>query len=204
MTSDIEWSAETYRLCEIEGKFDFPCVIRVNEGFYSESDSEGFSQGDILSIDSKMVLQKVAASFKSFTDVNASKQFDDESVVESKNEILVPLNYKGKLKVIRSSKNYENVNELATDFPRYATLRQDLNVSTEENERVTIKSGTVIELVRIVPGSISCSSIPPGKITIQFQRSGRHLTVALPLNTSGKFRTEVDNNEYTIKEALDR
>jgi hypothetical protein len=203
MTSEMDWTTETYRLDEVEGKFDFPCVIRVNEGFYSATDAEGFSQGDILSIDSKMVLHKVAANFTDCADLNTKGSLD-EDYVELKNEILVPLNYKGKLKVIRTAKYYDNVKDLTADFPRYATVRKQLDVTTEEDKIITIKSGTTIELDRIIPGPIVGSKRQPGKLVVRFQHSSGPLNVALSMHASGKFITEPDNNEYTIKEALDR
>ncbi|XP_045158952.2 uncharacterized protein LOC123524665 isoform X2 [Mercenaria mercenaria] len=189
----MEWTLETYRLDEIERRFDFPCVICVNEGFYSETDTEGFSQGDIMSIDSKMVLHKVAANFAYEEEHNGWQ--DPNYVQLTEKEILVPLNYKGKLKVLRDVKNFDSVRELANDFPRYAKLRENLTVTTEENVPVIIQAGTMIELDRV---------IPPSKLVIQFQHRGSTLVVAVPLTARGKFRTEEDKNEYTMKEAIDR
>lgn len=194
----MEWTMETYRLDEIEGKFELPCVICVNEGYYSETDTEGFSQGDIMSIDSKMVLHKVAANF-AFEEEHSSWQ-DPTYVKLVEKEILVPLNYKGKLKVLRDVENFDSVIELAKDFPRYAKLRENLRVTTEDQIQVTVQAGTLIELDRIIPETGGF----PGKLVIQFPYRGNTLVVAVPLNTRGKFRTEPDNNEYTIKEAIDR
>lgn len=194
----MEWTLETYRLDEIEGKFDLPCVICVNEGYYSETDTEGFSQGDIMSIDSKMVLQKVAANFAYKGDTDGWQ--DPNYVTLTEKEILVPLNYNGKLKVLREVKNFDSVLELAKDFPRYARVGANLRVTTEDNVQVTIQAGTLIELDRVLPSTGGS----PSKLVIQFQYRRDTLVVAVPLNTRGKFRTEPDNNEYTIKEAIDR
>lgn len=197
----MEWSLQAYRLDEIERNFELPCVVRVNEGYYSETDAEGFSQGDIMSIDSQMLLHKVAANFA--TDEKSSELFDPD-YVELENEILVPLNYKGKLKVLRDIKNYENFRELANDLPRYAKARQNLGVTTEQKTKVTIQAGTIIELDRIIPVSMAGASKDPDKLVIKFEHSGRPLEVGVPVSAKGKFRTEPDDNEYTIKEAIDR
>ncbi|XP_045158947.2 uncharacterized protein LOC123524664 isoform X2 [Mercenaria mercenaria] len=201
MNQEMEWTLETYRLDELEGKFDFPCVVCVNEGYYSETDAEGFSQGDIMSIDSKLVMHKVAANFAEHVEDTKLREKD---YIELEREILVPLNYKGKLKVLRNIKNYESVRELATDFPRYAKVRENFKVTTEEKITVTIQAGTVIELDRILPGSMHGPSREPDKLVIQFQHLSGPLVVAVPLNERGKFRTVPDDNEYTIKEAIDR
>lgn len=198
----MEWTLETYRLDEITRKFDLPCVVCVTEGIYSETDTEGFSQGDIISIDSEMVLHKVAANF-AFMDTN--KQLPDPTYVDlTEKEILVPLNYKGKLKVLRDVLNFNSVRELAIEFPRYAKLRENMKVTTEDHVPVTIQAGTVIELDRIIPGHVTGSGKEPDKLVIQFQHRTGDLVVAVSFDAKGKFRTEPDENEYTIKEAINR
>lgn len=197
----MEWTLETYRLDELERKFTFPCVVCVNEGYYSETDAEGFSQGDIMSIDSKIILHKVAANF---TFEEKQSRCDDPNYVEIENEILVPLNYKGKLKVIRHIKNYENVRELANEFPKYAKVTENLTVRTEAKVPVTIKAGSIIELDRIIPGSVRGTNKEPDRLIIQFEHKRGSLVVGVPFDVQGKFRTVPDNNEYTIREAIDR
>lgn len=198
----MNWSVETYRLDEVEHRFPLPCVIQVNEGYYSLTDAEGFSQGDILSIDKKVVLHKVAANFSYEKSGSTTKNAEYVDLV--KNEILVPLNYRGKLKVLRHLKNYDSVSELAQDFPRYAKLRENLTVRTEDNVSITIQAGAVLELDRIIPGSTYGPKIEPDKLVIQFDHLNRTVVVGIPFTSKGKFRTEPDENKYTIKEAIDR
>lgn len=201
----LNWTLETYRLDEVERKFGLPCVIYLNEGYYSVTDAEGFSQGDVMSIDSKMSLHKVAANFAKDLTPNFEKVADQDYIqLASLKEILIPLNYKGNLKVIQQKKTYENVKELAEDFPRYARLRLNLAVLTEDNKTLTIQAGTVVELDRIIPGSTFGSASTPDRLIIQFSHLHRKAVVALPLDLNGKFITEQDNNEYSIKEAIDR
>ncbi|KAL4236927.1 hypothetical protein ACF0H5_005313 [Mactra antiquata] len=202
----MNWTVETYRLDEVEKKFGLPCVIHLNEGYYSTTDAEGFSQGDVMSVDSKLVLHKIAANFA--TDVKKhSLESKDSDYVELApvKEILIPLNYKGRLKVLQRKMKYENVKELARDFPRYARLRQNLSVLTEDNRKVTLYAGTVMELDRIIPGStFGDNNSSPDRLIVQFEHLQRRATVALPVHLNGKFITEHDDNEYTLKEAIDR
>lgn len=198
----MEWTLETYRLDEVDRKFDLPCVIHVNEGYYSETDTEGFSQGDIMSIDSKMVLHKVAANFAFNYSSTGWDNLDNISV--QNNEILVPLNYKGKLKVLQCPNHFSSVRELACAFPRYAKVGANIKVKTEDNVSVTIQAGAIIELDRIIPGSRTGLDREQDKLVLQFEHAGTYLVVAVPLNVRGQFITEPDNTEYTIKEAIDK
>lgn len=201
MATEMKWTLETYRLDEVARKFDFPCVVCVNEGFYSATESEGFSQGDIMSIDTRMMLHKVAANFAEDTDFTVNEDDDGYIELTSETEIFVPLNYKGKLKVLTRTKNFNSVRELAIDFPRYAKLRQNLEVITEDKKKITIVAGSVIELDRTIPGS---SGSGQTKLVVQFCHMGKNTVVALPMNLKGKFITEPDDMKYTIKEAIDR
>ncbi|KAL4236925.1 hypothetical protein ACF0H5_005311 [Mactra antiquata] len=202
MENEMDWTLETYRLDEIHRKFDLPCVVRTTEGYFSETELEGFSQGDIISINSRMILHKVAANFADKTGHFKDSLSDEDgyTVLVNDNEILVPLKYKGKLKVISPIKKYDTVKELADDFPRYAKLCNNLTVETDGNKRITISAGTVVELDRIFPGTAGGGL---GKLVILFHQ-GKKVAVALPMDVKARFRTERDNNEYTVQETIDR
>lgn len=202
MATEMEWTLEKYRLDEVAGKFDLPCVIHVNEGYYSETDAEGFSQGDIMSIDSKMVLHKVAANFA--FEYSSTGNSEPDNIYLKEKEILVPLNYKGKLKVLQRPNHFDSVRELACAFPRYSKVGRNFKVKTEDDVTVTIQAGAIVELDRIIPGSSGGLNREPDKLVLQFEHVGKRLVVAVPLNVPGKFTTELDNNEYTMKEAIDR
>lgn len=195
----MEWSTETYRLDELESRFKVPCVIHVNEGYYSDTEAEGFSQGDIIGIDRKMTLHKVAAHFaapeKGLRQYNAASEY-----VELTEEILVPLNYKGKLKVLTPSKKYTRVIDLALDAPRYATVLKNLKVTTEAKTSIEIAAGTKIELDRTIPGLRG----EPERLVVEFEHLGKKTCAGVPVSANNLFRSEPDHNEYTIKEAIDR
>lgn len=194
----MEWSKETYRLDELETRFKIPCVIHVNEGFYSETDADGFSQGDIIGIDRKMTLHKVAANFAR-PECNYRSVTADTEYVELTEEILVPLNYKGKLRVLSEVKKYSLVRDLARDAPRYAKVLKHFTVTVENKTSIEIQAGTTIELDRVIPGFGGVD-----KLVVEFMHLGSKTHAGIPLSETGFFRSEPDKNEYTIKEAIDR
>lgn len=63
MSNAWQWSLETYKLNKIKELFGVPCVIRLTEGYMSDDESEEFARGDILTIDTELVSDKVAAMF---------------------------------------------------------------------------------------------------------------------------------------------
>lgn len=195
----MEWSTETYRLDELESRFKIPCVIHVNEGFYSETEAEGFSQGDIIGIDRKMTLHKVAANFAT-PESNLRPQNTEKDYVDLAEEILVPLNYKGKLKVLTPIKKYTNVRSLAYDAPRYATVLRNITVLVENKTPLELQAGTLIELDRVLPGKNSQLE----RLVVEFKHQGKRTFASMAIFGEGYFRSEKDGNEYTLKEAIDR
>lgn len=205
---DIQWTDNTYRIDEITRKFVLPVVIRMTEGFYSSnSDTEVFSAGDIMTIDKELILHKVAANFAANSDASCHKKSNNRHEIkanlESK-EILIPLNYKGKLKVKSEIKVYETVRELSLDFPKYVKLCENLSVKTEHGASIDVQSGSIVELDRVIPGTLDDSTSQPESLVLEFKQDGKSVVVAIPTSSCGKFRTESDDNEYTIKEAIDK
>lgn len=194
--SDFHWSEETYRLDEIGRRVDLPQLVQLTEGIDTGSDVESFSAEDIMMIDQCVTLQKVAAQFAEKL-VEVDKQGSEYAIL--KEEILIPLNYKGELKVVNPIRRYYGVRDLARDFPRYATVLEKMQVPTETGGVLDIVPGTTVELDRVIPGRKNeCD-----KLVISTASGGRK-QVAVPLDMKGRFRSCPDENAYTLKEVIDR
>ena len=143
--SQSNWSKETYRFDEIAGKFKLPLLVQVSEGFYRGNEVDSFSAGDIIMFEQFVTLQKVAAVF-----ARPLPQTERGCAVPEE-EILIPLNYNGKLRVEHEIKAYECVQELAKDFPRYATVLETIAVPVSGGVVMDIEAGTDVELDRVIP-----------------------------------------------------
>ncbi|XP_052274788.1 uncharacterized protein LOC127874472 isoform X2 [Dreissena polymorpha] len=203
VTADVmNWSSASYRLDELERKFSFPCVVRLAEGFCSDSESEGFSKDDIIGIDSKLVLHKVAAHFsKRLSGIRPTKSEYDFGYKRLSEEILVPLNYKGKAKVQTcTGKTYTTVTGLIADFPRFAKICRTLKAYSADDQPMDLPGGTTIELDRILPGR----DTKPDVLCIKFNVSGKPTYAKVAVTERAEIRCESDETEYTIKEVIDR
>lgn len=194
--SFTKWSQETYRLDEIPDKFEFPLLVQVSEGFYGENQVDTFSAGDVIMFDQCVELQKVAARFA----VEVRKTCDSGDDYDIlKDEILIPLHYKGLLKVKNEIKTYESVRDLTADMPRYVKILETLSVATDDGEELKFSTGTILELDRVLPKQQKCKT---DRLVVNIK--GESSQVALPLDKTGKFKTVSDGNEYTLKDAVDR
>ena len=190
------WSEETYRLDELERSVELPQLIQVTEGIDTGNDIDSFSAEDVLMIDQCVLLQKVAAHFAEKT-VEVVDSGDEYAVLNE--EILIPLNYKGKLKVINPLRRYDNVRELAGDFPSYATVLAAMRVPMENGRMLDITPDSKVELDRVIPGHKGeCD-----RLVISPAVGGRK-RVAMPFDMRGRFRSCPDDNEYTLKEVVDK
>ena len=196
--SKLDWSEETYRLDEIASKFSLPQLIQLTEGVHTDSEVDSFSAEDILTIDRCVTLQKVSAQFAEKVIKETS---NDGEYAILKEEILIPLNYKGKLKVINEIKRHDSVRELAKDFPRFAKILEALSVVTEEGV-VNIAANSIIELDRVFPAQKTGKKLPD-RLVVSTAHGGRR-QVALPFDKRCRFRSVQDQTEYTMKEMIDR
>ena len=197
--ADFKWSESTYRLDEIAYKqFQLPQLIQLTEGIHTDNEVDSFSAEDILTIDRCVTLQKVAAQFAgNYTEMGSG----DYEIL--KEEILIPLNYKGKLKVVNEPNIYHNVRDLARDFPRFAKVLEMLSVETEHGLK-KIAAGSVIELDRVLPGGQKTGNVTvPYRLVVSTESGGRG-QVALPFEKRCRFRSTQDSNEYTLRELVDR
>ncbi|WAR24457.1 hypothetical protein MAR_038126 [Mya arenaria] len=189
---EFKWSKETCRLDELESKFKLPCVVKINEGYYTASETNGFSQGDIIGIDQKMIQHNISAYV-------VQKNDADELAISNK-EIQVPLNYNRKVKIVQRSKTYYSVQDLILDFPRYAEAGQDFAVIDDDNDTLVVHAGERIELERLIPGSNN----EPDSLVIQFVHEGDPIEAKLCTTTKGVFKTLPDDNEYTLTDVVER
>lgn len=189
-----EWSEETYRLDEIGHKCSLPQVIQVTEGIYRPDEVYCFSAGDILKVDQCVQLQKVEAQVAK-TPVRLADHDSGYDFLKEAKPISIPLNYKGKLKVITEIKKYTSVRELATDLPPYAQFLQALTVSTEDGKSLNIVAGTKVELDRVRLG--------PDRLIMRIIDGGRRQVDVL-LSKSCQFRSIQDETEYTLTEMIER
>ncbi|XP_052257644.1 uncharacterized protein LOC127862522 isoform X2 [Dreissena polymorpha] len=198
---DYSWSITTYRLDELERRFTFPRVIRLAEGYCSDIEAEGFSKDDIIAVDNKLVLHKVGAFFTDRTSpITQTNDESDFSYVRLSDEILVPLNYKGKVKILNAGKKYTTVRDLAEEFPRFAKACQNFSAYGADHKRFDVQAGTTVELERIVPGRNG----QPDELVIQFQAEGKPVFAKISSATKTVFRAQPDITEYTIREVIDR
>ena len=189
------WSDVTYRLDELERSVGFPQLIQVTEGIDTGNDIDSFSAEDVLMIDQCVILQKVAAHFAMEKTIEVADSGSEYAILNE--EILIPLNYSGKLKVTSRLRSYSNVRELAIDFPKYATVLTAMRVPQETGGMLDITPDSKVELDRVIPGR-ECDTL-----VISTEVGGRK-QVALPFDMRGRFRSCPDDNEYTLKEVIDR
>ncbi|KAH3698198.1 hypothetical protein DPMN_085717 [Dreissena polymorpha] len=198
----MNWSSASYRLDELERMISFPCVVRLAEGFCSDSESKGFSKDDIIGIDSKLVLHKVAAHFANR--LSCPRPTEDEydfGYERSSEEILVPLNYKGKAKVQTcTGKTYTTVKGLIADFPRFAKICRTLKAISADDQPINLPGGTTIELDRIFPGR----DTKPDFVCINLNVAGKPTYAKVAVTERAEIRSESDETEYTIKQVMGR
>ncbi|XP_052257762.1 uncharacterized protein LOC127862608 isoform X2 [Dreissena polymorpha] len=198
--SEFKWSTTSYRLDELGRRFKFPRVVRLAEGYCSDIEAEGFSKDDIIGIDNVLTIEKVAAHFANRKGGVTSIGDDERSYERLSEDILVPLNYKGKVKIRNQGIKYSTVRELVEDFPRFAKVCKNLSAIGADDRPLHILAGTTIELVQVVAGRDN----QPGELVVQFQIQEKPVYAKVSILEAGLFRAESDDAEYTIKEVVDR
>ncbi|KAH3693894.1 uncharacterized protein LOC127862607 isoform X2 [Dreissena polymorpha] len=198
--SEFKWSTTSYRLDELGRRFKFPRVVRLAEGYCSDIEAEGFSKDDIIGIDNVLTIEKVAAHFANRKGGATSIGDDERSYERLSEDILVPLNYKGKVKIRNQGIKYSTVRELVEDFPRFAKVCKNQPAIGADDRPLQILAGTTIELVQVVAGRDN----QPGELVVQFQILDKPVYAKVSVLETGLFRAESDDAEYTIKEVVDR
>lgn len=200
----FDWTETTYRLDEVVNRFNVPCVVKVTEGIYSASELETMSSGDIIKIDYQRKLHKVAANFLSdfHRQLSTPPPNSAEYVDLVAEEILIPLSYTGKLKILKEIKKYESVRELSKECPRYAKLLCQLSYQGQSAVKTVLEAGTLIEVDRIIQGSAKANR--EEMLVVSYTNSGKKIDTAIPFSTKGSFMLVQDVNKYTLQEVVDR
>lgn len=200
----FDWTETTYRLDEVVNRFNVPCVVKVTEGIYSASELETMSSGDIIKIDYQRKLHKVAANFLSdfHRQLSTSPPNSAEYVDLVAEEILIPLSYTGKLKVLKEIKKYESVRELSKECPRYARVLCQLSYQGPSAVKTVLEAGTLIEVDRVIQGSAKANR--EEMLVVSYTNSDKKIDTAIPFSTKGSFMLVQDVNKYTLQEVVDR
>ncbi|KAK3090157.1 hypothetical protein FSP39_009555 [Pinctada imbricata] len=135
-----DWSDDVFRLCDTVDK-GLPNVVRVEEGFLSESDEDqSFSQGDTLHLN---CIQEIRY-------VESRREQDPEMFTE-----LIPVHYNGKVVVIENvGKEFKSVQELMEEMPRFVKTQSDVvaevikTQSEVEAEVIKTQSEVVAEVIK--------------------------------------------------------
>lgn len=202
MEDDTNWSPETYTLENIT-KFKLPCEIRMTEGFYDEDDEseDTFSAGDIITIGEKQTVQKVSAKFSNtVSEASLAKSNYDYVQLTNEEQILLPLNYNGSLRVLRHLKKFETVKDMAEDFPRFARVCEGFKLRTEDNVSFPILEGTIIELMRINRNSSGIGD----ELVVRHKNRKEVKDSLLPFEMKKQFESITDIQDYTLQEAIER
>lgn len=182
----IKWSDDTFSIRDVADS-NLPTVVKVADGFYSENEAESFSNGDLIKLDFKKNYSKVRAQC-----VGRTPREDSSGYMSPDKDILIPLGYKGKLKVECMKKTFNTIEELIAHFPHYVTTGRPLTGKrgVYSSEQFRIEKGVRLELDRVIP-----------KAGLVCKIDGKE--VLLPLGQLARFDVEADDKEYTIREVID-
>lgn len=182
----IKWSDDTFSIRDVADS-NLPTVVKVADGFYSENEAESFSNGDLIKLDFKKNYSKVRAQC-----VGRTPREDSSGYMSPDKEILIPLGYKGKLKVECMKKTFNTIEELIAHFPHYVRTGRPLTGKrgVYSSEQFRIEKGVRLELDRVIP-----------KAGLVCKMDGKE--VLLPLGQLARFDVETDDKEYTIREVID-
>lgn len=182
----IKWSDDTFSIRDVADS-NLPTVVKVADGFYSENEAESFSNGDLIKLDFKKNYSKVRAQC-----VGRTPREDSSGYMSPDKDILIPLGYKGKLKVECMRKTFNTIEELIAHFPHYVTTGRPLTGKrgVYSSEQFRIEKGVRLELDRVIP-----------KAGLVCKIDGKE--VLLPLGQLARFDVEADDKEYTIREVID-
>ncbi|XP_061191361.1 uncharacterized protein LOC133199561 isoform X2 [Saccostrea echinata] len=183
----IKWSEETFSIQDVAYN-NLPTVVKVADGYYSENEAESFSNGDLIKLDFKKSYSKVRGRC-----VGGKPKVDDLGYLSPDRDILIPLGYKGKVKVECVQNTFNSVEELIKHFPHFVKTGRPITgkrglYSTEE---IRIEKGVTLQLDRVIPEAGLVCKIDEKE-------------VLLPSSQLARFYLEPDEKEYTIREVVDK
>lgn len=183
---NIKWSDETFSIREVADN-NLPTVVKVSDGYYSENEAESFSNGDLIKLDFKKSYSKVRAQC-----VGGTPKEDVSGYVSPDRDILIPLGYKGKLKVECLKSTFNSVEELIEHFPHFVITGRPLTGKrgVYSQEEFRIDKGVKLQLDRVIPEAGLVCKID-GK------------EVLLVSGQLARFHLEEDEKRYTIREVIE-
>jgi hypothetical protein len=184
---EIKWTEDTFSMQEVAHN-NLPTIVQVADGYYSENEAESFSNGDLIKLDFKKTYSKVRAQC-----VGGKPKVDPHGYMSPDKDILIPIGYKGKLKVECLIDTFGSVQELIKHFPRCVVTGRPLTGKRGiySDEKFTIEKGVKLQLDRVIPDAGLVCRIEEGK------------EVLLPSNQLARFYLEPDEKEYTVREVID-
>lgn len=190
----LTWEDTGETIKDIVTKHQLPALVKVNEGYYGDTDAESFSSGDLIKLDMVKTLIKVSACVgESEKKQGTRKARVDVNDLNWRNEVLIPLGYKGKLQVIRSdhiATTFGTVQDLIEQFPRFVRIENDTSVKVARGKFI-IPAGSELELDRVLPDQgLVC-------------RYGDKECL-LDICDTGKYVSVPDFTLYTLREVIDK
>ncbi|XP_056017989.1 uncharacterized protein LOC125668602 isoform X3 [Ostrea edulis] len=182
----IKWTDETYSMQEVANN-NLPTIVKVADGYYSENEAESFSNGDLIKLDFKKSYSKVRAQC-----VGGKPKVDTLGYMSPDKDILIPIGYKGKLKVECLKDTFGSIQELITHFPHFVITGRPLTGKRGiySSEEIRIEKGTRLQLDRVIPDA--------GLVCRKDEKE-----ILLPSIQLARFYLEPDEKEYTVREVVD-
>ncbi|KAK3090647.1 hypothetical protein FSP39_013382 [Pinctada imbricata] len=185
--SDFSWSEETYTIQQLAIRNEFPVVVRVTEGYLPEdgNETDSFSQGDMIKLDFKRTYEKVTAKF-----LDEKLKIDNEGYVHPGGDLMIPLGYNGRVRIIHQKTEYSSVKELLREFPRFVKVSQR-ELKCSSLKRSILLRNSVIELMR---------EVPKEGLLVRYENSD----IILKYDQMGDFSLVRDEYHYSLMELTKR
>lgn len=196
LPNNMIWSDETYHLSDVLNIVELPSVVKVSHGYYSNYDIETFTNGDLLHLKSCVTLQKVAAHYVQHLKTSNTTSF--ETIGE---EMLIPLNFKGPIKLVNDNQcktKFYSVQELIDSFPRFVKNEKEIEGICGKRGTRRIKEGRRLQLIRLLPGTLHRHKKSADQLICIYENK----EVALTATTKGRFSLLQDETVYTLADLV--
>lgn len=195
----VSWSDKTYKIRDLirSQDYDLPLMVKVDEGIYNISESESFSQDDLIKLDLVKSIPKVVACRVDHTGRTSgwsNVRVDEHGYLEKSEDLTIPLRYRGKVKIFNPDKDkvFNTVGEMVKVFPRYVKTL-DSFVSKDGKH---IDRQTVLELDRIFPGE--------GLVCNRMDGDSEPEELIIGTDDRYRFALSPDDTEYTLEEVTNK
>lgn len=190
----LVWEDTGETITDIVNNHQLPILVKVSEGYYGETDAESFSSGDLIKLDLVKTLIKVLASVGESENIPKTRRASiDVNNLYWRNELLIPLGYKGKLQVMGNdhvATTFDTVQDLIEQFPRFVRVESAINVKAASGKFI-VPALSELELDRVIPSQgLVC-------------RYGNKECL-IDIRENGKFVSIPDSTLYTLREVIDK